>query len=582
MKKRSEKSMRLLLKAIAEDEASKEFQAIVKFRDIDGKYRSLSLPLSELEDIKALKKTLRNRGCHFSNDQDKTETALTNLANSTKDAERWKFAARTGWYDGHRQFVHPDGVIGRLRGDTLIKPPGTYARNHNSALQVRGSHEKWVEGVATPAQYSSRMILGICASLAAPLLDFAGLNCFGILVHGPGKAGKSTLLVVAGSVNGFGSERDLPNFRSTDAAFGEIPASFNDMLLPLNELGLLKGSTVERRQRIRDLSYGFAEGRGTTYSKFAPTTKSDADRKWRSIFLATGEEAIEQISEAAGHTRAVGEAIRWSDLRATHKTAEDIFDFCPDGVRNRKKWVRQQCVALRDASRAHRGVAFEHFIQHVTKCRKTIAEELAALTRQFVEKVTNEEDGHAVRHLATCFGHIAAAGVLGVRFGTVPWSKPFVLKCIRRCYRDARRALRTEKDLLHEGLRSMREGIDSKLLKVSRNKVHGKGAWKAAEGYREKTNHGIRVTIRGEAFKDWFADQRQAGIVLSWLHSQNALSSRRGPSGNSAPAITWAESQPLWPDGLRRRSIVLKLGPGVLSDCENNATERARRHGRPK
>jgi len=93
MKKRVGRSMRISLKAIAEDEASREFEAIIKFRDIDGKYRSLSLPLSELEDIKALKKRLRNRGCNFSKRHVKSETALTNLANSTKDVERWKFAA---------------------------------------------------------------------------------------------------------------------------------------------------------------------------------------------------------------------------------------------------------------------------------------------------------------------------------------------------------------------------------------------------------------------------------------------------------------------------------------------------------
>jgi hypothetical protein len=40
------------------------------------------------------------------------------------------------------------------------------------------------------------------------------------------------------------------------------------------------------------------------YSKFAPIKKSDAERRWRSIFMGTGEEeAIEEISEAAGQTR---------------------------------------------------------------------------------------------------------------------------------------------------------------------------------------------------------------------------------------------------------------------------------------
>ena len=45
------------------------------------------------------------------------------------------------------------------------------------------------------------------------------------------------MLLAAASVIGYGREQDLPNFRATDAAFGEIPAAFNDSFLPLNELG---------------------------------------------------------------------------------------------------------------------------------------------------------------------------------------------------------------------------------------------------------------------------------------------------------------------------------------------------------
>jgi hypothetical protein len=102
------------------------------------------------------------------------------------------------------------------------------------------------------------------AAVAAPLLGMAKLPSFGVLLHGPGKAGKSTMLLAAASVGDYGQEKDLPNFRATDAAFGEIPAAFNDSLLPLNELGLLKGSAAEKYLRLRDFTYGFAEGRGTT------------------------------------------------------------------------------------------------------------------------------------------------------------------------------------------------------------------------------------------------------------------------------------------------------------------------------
>jgi hypothetical protein len=415
------------------------------------------------------------------------------------------------------------------------------------------------------------MVLGICMALAAPLLDFIGLNSFGILVHGPGKAGKSTLLVVAGSVVGFASEQELPNFRTTDAALGEIPASFSDMLLPMSELGLLKGNAAERGQRIRDLAYGFAEGRGTTYSKFAPINQSDdVGRKWRSIFLASGEEAIERISELAGQTRAIGAAIRWIDLNATRNGADDIFDFGPKEVagEDRQAWVQRQCVASREGCRSHHGVTLKHFIRRAIKRRKTIAAELDHLIKQFVEEVTDKDDGNAVRHLATCFGLIAAGGILGVRFGTLPWSKKFVIRCIKRCYRDARRGLRTETDLLQEGLRTFQHGIKAKLLKISHKKCHSKSTWKTADGYREKTNLGIKATIRGGAFKDWFKDQRQPAIVLRWLYSKNALSSKHGPGGTYTPAITWAESQLTWPDGLRHRSIVVELRPAVLGELK--------------
>jgi hypothetical protein len=574
MKIRNKKSMHIMLKAVAEDVASGEFLAIIKFRDIDGKFRSVMLPLSDLDDIKALNKNLKDAGCYFSKKQEKSDEALIKLAKSTGRADRWKFAPRTGWYDGHRQFVRPDRVIGKPR-DILVKPPRANPGNHNSALEICGSLQKWIENVAMTAQYSSRMILGICMAFAATLLDFAKLNSFGILLYGPGKVGKSTMLVVAGSGTGFGSEQDLPNFRTTDAALGEIPASFNDMLLPLNELGLLKGRTGDRSDRIRDFSYGLAEGRGTTYSKFAPHAMSNAGLKWHCLALASGEEASDQISEAAGHTRTVGAAIRWIDLCAVRKGAKDIFDLCPEEVtrKKRKAWVQQQCADLRNDCRAHHGVAIAHFIKRIIKKRKTVRLDLRVLTEAFVNDVVEERDGPAVRHLATCFGHIAAAGVLAVRFKTVPWSEGFVTKCVKRCYRDARRALRTEDDLLHEGLRVLKGGIDqSNLLKVAANRHYSPDTWKTTDGYWEKTAIGKRVTLRGDAFKGLFNDQRQPTIVLRWLHSKNALSSKHRPAPPSSMSITWAESQPQWPDGSRRRSIVIELRPEVLAEVKSSTT----------
>ena len=56
------KSLRPSLKlvAIAEDEATKEFFAIIRYRDLDGGVRRVSLPLADLDDRKALVKKLKN------------------------------------------------------------------------------------------------------------------------------------------------------------------------------------------------------------------------------------------------------------------------------------------------------------------------------------------------------------------------------------------------------------------------------------------------------------------------------------------------------------------------------------------
>jgi hypothetical protein len=400
------------------------------------------------------------------------------------------------------------------------------------------------------------MVFAISAAVAAPLLGMAHLPSFGILVHGDGKVGKSTMLVAAASVGGYGRERDLPNFRATDAAFGEIPAAFNDSLLPLNELGLLKGSTTEKYRRLRDITYGFAEGRGTTYSKLVPIDRGSGGSQWLSISLATGEVTSNEIARDARETRMAGESVRWIDLAATRNEADDIFDRIPKKVPQAKRaeWAENRCAKIRDGCRRNHGVTIQQFIEHVIRNRKTVRKMLLSLRQEFLDRVIEAEDDAVVRHLAKCFGHIYAAGIIGAGSGTLPWQAKTVRKCIERCYRDARRELNTETDLLRDGLKILR----AKMRAL--RKANG-SALESAEGF---TAGGMsnRTTMRAEAFKGWFPDVRQANLVLKFLRSKNGLPSR--PTPKPGTAIVWAESQPEWPDGLRRRSIVINKHPGQL------------------
>jgi putative DNA primase/helicase len=547
------------LVAIAEDEATKEFFGIIKYRDVDGGIRWVNIPVADLENRKALTKTLKNLGAHFSSMEAKNKRALDELLAAKRKAKRINFAARVGWYGGgYRKYVLANRVIGTADSGVAIRPPRLQSSGHAAGIGRRGTHDEWLRTVASHAKFSSRMLFAISAAVAAPLLGMAKLPSFGILVHGPGKAGKSTVLLAAASVTGYGREQDLPNFRATDAAFGEIPAAFNDSLLPLNELGLLKGSAAEKYLRLRDFTYGFAEGRGTTYSKLAPIDGVGAALQWLSILLATGEEPANEIARDAHAIRMDGESVRWIDLAATRNGAADIFDRIPEDVPEdrRAKWVENRCITIRDGCEHNHGVAIRHFIKAVIHHPRTVQQDLVSLRETFVDHVVDKNDGPAVRHLAKCFGHIYAAGIIGVRFGTLPWSEKLVHKCIARCYGDARRELNTEADLLRDGLKILR----AKMRAL--RKANGAGL-KSADGFRTGGMR-YRATIRAEAFKGWFPDARQPNLVLKSLRSKNALPSRPIPPTKNGPAIVWAESQPTWPDGSRPRSVVIDVQPDLF------------------
>lgn len=567
MKKADRQSFCLKLVAIAEDEATREFIAVIEFCDIDGQIRRLEQPKSSLRKIELLKEALDNAGAYLSTNDQECRDAIRALSNSADTAARWKFAASVGWYDRHRAFVLPDHVIGRPRGNARILPPRALTNHQRFELGCKGSHKNWRRSVAEPARHSSCMVLGICMALAALLLDFLDFHSFGILLSGSSKSGKSTALVAAGSVIGIGREQDLPNFRTTDPALGELPAAFNDLLMPLNELGLLKGRATDRHERVRDFAYGFAEGRGTTYSKLAPRDGEDRRPQWRGLGLGTGEETFDQIALAAGESRAMGAAIRWIDLRGTLRGLNDIFDRCPKSVpaNERVTWVRRRCQRLRRAAADNHGVAFKHFVKRVIKRRRKIATRLQPLIDEFIKRAVDHADEPAVHHLASCFGFIRAAGTLGVRFGTLPYTEKFVDRCILRCYRAARHDLRTETELLRSGLRRLRAKLDSSnLIKVDRNERPRADAFKVADGYMDRSGSSSTVTIRAGRFKQWFDDPRQPAIVLRWLQSKMVLPCKPTLPAKSGNAIVWAESQPEWPDGRRPRSIVIEISHGLL------------------
>jgi uncharacterized protein (DUF927 family) len=224
-------TQKLRLLAIVEDEATNEFFAKIEFRDIYGRVRSVHTKPSDLDDLKGLKKLLINAGAFFSDDQNENLDALVALSSQAKATKRI-FASGLGWHDDKcRRFVRPHGVIGDNPEEMKLLPPRERSKRI-LPMRTAGTHEGWVNQVARPAMHSSRMILGICAGFGAPLLKLANAESFAIYLTVLSTVGKSTVTLAAGSVVGFGTAGDLPTFRATNTALGELFQEFNDSLLP--------------------------------------------------------------------------------------------------------------------------------------------------------------------------------------------------------------------------------------------------------------------------------------------------------------------------------------------------------------
>ncbi len=358
---------------------------------------------------------------------------------------------------------------------------------------------------------------------------------------------------------GFRIEKALPNFRGTDPGLAELPRDFNDQVLPMNEFELLRGNAKERRQRLREFAYGFAEGHGTTYSKLSPASESDQGM-YNSIIIANGEKTSDELAMNAGELRTPGECWRWMDVPATERDCPDVFDLAPEfnSLAERASWYSSTCAANRNGCKRHHRVALDHFINKVVPRRREVRSELLKLRNSFVNDVTVGETDVGPRHMAMNFGHLYAAGVLAVRLKTVPWSEKLVLKCVRRCYRAARREIKTEAELLRRALKRLS-------VRAKKRTILEKGvpiSLTGVDGFRRNNAGQTTVTVRAEAFKTWFDDPRQPRLVLEWLRKQGRLPNCP-PAPKAGHAIVWAETQPNWPDGSRPRSIVITFNTTV-------------------
>ena len=310
----------------------------------------------------------------------------------------------------------------KLRERIILQTNGSV----DHAMRRAGSFETWKEQVAALAIGNSRLVLAISTAFAAPLLYPSQTEGGGFHFRGDSSTGKSTALVVAGSVWGGGGIRGyVRTWRATSNGLEGIAVMHCDALLCLDEMGQV------RAEEVGQIAYMLSNGVGKQRSGRSGEARPSAE--WRVLFLSSGELSLaDKIAEdGRGRKVAAGQEVRIVDLQADAGRRlglfEDLHGFASGDAFSRH---------LKAASGEHYGHPIKVFLQHLVDDFDSIAPTVKTYVNEFGDENCPAGGDGQVSRVCARFGLAAAGGEMATAFGIVPWAPGEATKAAKRCFSD--------------------------------------------------------------------------------------------------------------------------------------------------
>lgn len=429
------------------DENNNSWGLLLEWHDSDGILHTWAMPQSMLagRDNSAWLSRLADEGWR-GNPQAKAKTLLGVFLAVYQTKQRVRCVPCTGWH--HGAFVFPDSIIqnpagraghaGQPNGENDLNPSSNetglldvldgerivlQTPVSNNPYRVGGTLDGWRASIGEWSRGNSRLMLAVCASLAAPLLEICGQDSGGFNITGQSSTGKTTALIAAGSVWGKGASSGgyVQSWRSTSNGLEGLAANHNDAAMLLDEIGQAPPYAV------KEAAYMLANGMGKTRARqdgSARTAKS-----WRCMVLSTGEKGLaEKIAEEGGKVQA-GQLVRLVDVPADAGAGMGIFE----NIHGHES-PRAFADAIKRASVADYGHAARAFIVKVQEGREQLQKDLHVALDSAVKKLCPAEASGQVQRVARRFALCAAAGEMSVEWGLLSWEKGEALAAVKTCF----------------------------------------------------------------------------------------------------------------------------------------------------
>jgi putative DNA primase/helicase len=288
---------------LARDPKGHSWSILLTWRDRDGKSHLEVLPQANLigEGVDVLR-PLVAAGLRISPKTANMKLLKEFFLGLTCDM-RVRLVQQAGWYG--QAFVLPTRTIGDASGEqVMFEGNGDAARYHSE-----GSLEDWNTNVAAMCTGNSRAVFACCVAFAGPLNDLLLQEGGGFHFVGSSSVGKTTLLMVAGSVYGGGGRMGFAHsWHGTENGIESIARAHSGAVLVLDEMGQADGRS------IGSTVYMLINGTGRARATRNAELKNQAS--WRIMLLSSGELTLASKIAEGGRQPRAGQLARMVDVPA--------------------------------------------------------------------------------------------------------------------------------------------------------------------------------------------------------------------------------------------------------------------------
>lgn len=404
------------------DHGGTEWGKLVEFADPDGTPHKVILPRAMLAGSgEAARALVHAHGGEVSTAAENQRRWKDFLLKS-RPRQRARITSKSGW--------HPGGmfVLGNAR---TFGPPGHEPVIFQAdgaeppSFTIAGTLEDWQKHVGALAVGNSRLEFCLSLAFAAPLLELTGDESGGFHLRGKefaaSSSGKTTTERAAVSI--MGPPDLLKPWRTTANAVEGVAESFSGLLLALDEI-----SQMDAKEGAATI-YGLGNGVGKI--RASRTGEPKAPKKWRLLFLSSGEISLEEHLKSADKQYRAGLNARFVELPAD--AGLGCFEHL-HGEKNAASFARR----LQAAAAKYHGTPLVHWLEYLTTHRETLAgripERRAACLAQLLGQ--HPQPSGLVRRVADRFALVGIAGELARDAGILPWPERAAWNAARRLFEE--------------------------------------------------------------------------------------------------------------------------------------------------